>query len=96
MSNSSRYIKDENKYRVYYKVKNRYMINFKDNYVIKSRDYNLYDVINDTNIEKSKIKTLLAIVSFLVHIQLFYYEIVVDAHKSQVLCLFVHDLILQK
>ncbi len=50
------YIKDENKYRVYYKVKNRYMINFKDNYVIKSRDYNLYDVINDTNIEKSKIK----------------------------------------
>ena len=31
-----------------------------------------------------QIKTLLVITSFLVHIQLFYYEKVVDAHKNQV------------
>ena len=44
----------------------------------------LNDMLKEIKLEKSKIKTLLVITSFLVHILLFYYEKVVDAHKSQV------------
>ena len=52
------YKKDESDYKIYYKVKNRERIVFKDNYVIKKRDYNLYDLIEESSIDLKKIKII--------------------------------------
>lgn len=50
------YIKDQEQYKIYYKIKNRETITFKENYVITSRDYNLYDLIEKSSIDKRKFK----------------------------------------
>ena len=50
------YIKDQKQYKIYYKIKNRETITFKENYVITSRDYNLYDLIEKSSIDKKKIQ----------------------------------------
>lgn len=50
------YKKDENKFKIYYKVQDREKIIFKDHYVITSRDYNLYDLIEESSIDRNKIK----------------------------------------
>ena len=50
------YIKDETQYKRYYKVRYLNKIILKENYVITSPYYNLYDMIEDSTIEKENIK----------------------------------------
>lgn len=49
------YLKDENDYKIYYKVRYKNKIKLKDDYIIKSRKYNLYDMIEDTTIDVNDI-----------------------------------------
>lgn len=52
------YLKDEDKFKIYYKIQDREKITFKDNYVITSRDYNLYDLIEESSMNVNKINII--------------------------------------
>ena len=49
------YIKDESDSKIFYKVRYKNKIILKDDYIIKSYNYNLYDMIEDTTIDINRI-----------------------------------------